>query len=77
MAPAPLPPGDAVLALLGNTVPARERPAESLQAITRALDGAIVMEGERGEAEDVVPLMLAELDSHSVPGLGAEGAKGT
>ena len=53
--------GEGVLALLSNTVPARERPAESLRALTAAVGGAKVLESERGEADELVPLLLAEL----------------
>ena len=42
--------GEGVLALLANTVPAQERPAEALSAIRRAVEGAVILEGERGEA---------------------------
>ena len=50
--------GDGVLALLANTVPARERPEQALRALTRAVDGAVVLEGERGEAVEVVEQLL-------------------
>src|SRR3954466_5067399 len=46
--------GDAVLALLANSAQAHARPGEVLAAITRAVDGAVVLEGERGEAAEVV-----------------------
>lgn len=46
--------GRGVLAMLANTVPARSRPAEALHAVTRALNGAAILEGERGEASTVV-----------------------
>jgi hypothetical protein len=50
------------MAMLANTVPARERPEESLRAVRRAVDGAVVLESERGEAEALAPLLLAELE---------------
>jgi hypothetical protein len=53
--------GAGALALLANTVPARDRPADTLRAITNAVDGAILLEGDRGEAEEVAPLLFAEL----------------
>ena len=43
-------PGDGVLALLANTIPAQERPAEALAALRQAVENATVLEGERGEA---------------------------
>jgi hypothetical protein len=51
--------GEGALSLLANAVPARERPAEALAAVRRAAEGAIVLEGERGEAADAVPDLLA------------------
>jgi hypothetical protein len=53
--------GEGALALLSNAVPARKRPAQALRAATRAADGAVFLEGDRGEAEDIVPTLLAEL----------------
>jgi hypothetical protein len=53
--------GQGVLALLANTVPAQERPRESLQALSRAVSGATILEGDRGEARDLVPRLLDEL----------------
>jgi hypothetical protein len=50
------------LALLSHTVPARERPAQALHAITRAVDGATVLEGDRGEADEIAPLLLGEVE---------------
>lgn len=54
--------GEAVLTLLANTVPVRDRPEESLQAVTRGTQGAVVLKGDRGEAEELVPLLMAELE---------------
>ena len=53
-----LSPGDAVLALLSNAAPSHERPGQTLTALKRAVDGAIVLEGERGEASEVVDHLL-------------------
>jgi hypothetical protein len=55
-------PGEGAMAVLANTVPARERPEESLRAIKQALDGAMVLESDRGEAESVARLLLAEIE---------------
>ena len=57
--PRPLSPGEAVLALLANTIPAQERPAQSLAAIRRAVEGSIALEGERDEAAAVAADLLA------------------
>ena len=54
--------GAAVLALLSHTVPAQSRPAQALHAINSAVDSATVLDAPRGEADAVVPLMLAELE---------------
>lgn len=51
--------GEGALALLANTVPARERSAESLRAVRAAAARAQVVEGERGEAGEAAPLLLA------------------
>ena len=54
--------GEGAMALLANAVPARERPAQVMRVISRAAKGAIVLESDRGEADGVAPLLLAELD---------------
>jgi hypothetical protein len=51
--------GEAVLAMLANTVPAQERPEQSLGAITKAVGNAVALQGARGEAADVVDELLA------------------
>jgi len=53
-----LSPGDALLTLLSNTAPAQDRPEQSLTALKSAVDGAIALEGERGEAAEVVEHLL-------------------
>jgi hypothetical protein len=60
--PRQLSPGAGAMALLANAVPAQERPREVMAAISRAADNAIVLESDRGEADDVAPLLLAELE---------------
>lgn len=55
--PRRLSPGEAVLAVLANTVPAQERPQESLSVVKRALEPAVVIQSERGDAA----LVAAEL----------------
>lgn len=54
--------GEAMLALLANTVAAQSRPNQALRAIARALESAVIIESERDEADAVAPLLLAELD---------------
>jgi hypothetical protein len=57
--------GEGALAILAHAVVAQERPAEAMRAIARAVEGAVVLEGDRGEADDVAPLLLAELERSS------------
>lgn len=54
--------GEGVMALLANTLPAQERPAEALSALARAVDGAVVLGSERGEADEVAHALLAGLE---------------
>ncbi len=56
-------PGRAVAAVLANTIPAQERPHESIRTLGRALADATVVQGERGEALPAAELLLRELDS--------------
>jgi hypothetical protein len=60
--PRRLSPGEAALAVLSHTVPAQERPEESLASIRRAVEGAVVLEGERDEADQLASSLLALLD---------------
>lgn len=53
--------GHGVLALLTNTVPAHERPEESLHAVSRAVAAATVLEGDRGEVGPAAASMLEAL----------------
>jgi hypothetical protein len=59
--PSPLSAGQGVLAMLANTVPARSKPAEALRAITRAVESATVLAGDRGEASSIVDQLLATM----------------
>jgi hypothetical protein len=56
--PTRLTPGEGALALLSNAVPARQRPRETMQAITRLLQNAVVLQGERGEADELADELL-------------------
>jgi hypothetical protein len=57
--PRPLSPGRAGIELLAHTVAARRRPAGALRALARALSGARVLKGIRGEASDLVTSLAA------------------
>jgi hypothetical protein len=54
-----LTPGRGALALLAHAVPARTRPAEAMAALRRAVAGATVVEGVRGEADDIAHRLLS------------------
>ena len=57
--------GQAVLEMLGHTVPARLRPEACLEALERAVEGAVVLRGGRGEARDTALRILEWLDDPS------------
>jgi hypothetical protein len=59
--PQPVTSGEAVLALLANTVPAQERPEETMHALRAAVDGsgAVALAGQRGEAAEIAEQILA------------------
>src|SRR3954471_381460 len=48
--PTRLSPARGALAMLEHTLPVLERSEESIRAIRRAIDGALLLEGDRGEA---------------------------
>jgi hypothetical protein len=58
-APEPLSAGERVLALLANTVPARDRPAEVLAVLARATGRARGFRSDRGPAGRVARALLA------------------
>jgi hypothetical protein len=57
--PAALSAGECVLALLSNTVPARDRPAQVLAALARATDGARGIRSDRGPARATARAVIA------------------
>jgi hypothetical protein len=59
--PRRLSPGQAVLALLANTVAARRRPAAALATLRRVVSHALVLRGVRGPAERMVRPILQAL----------------
>ena len=61
--PHTLSPGQAALALLANTASARLEPQRALETLKRAVGRAPVLIGARGEVDEVLEKMLAELDS--------------
>jgi hypothetical protein len=60
-APRELSAGEAALAVLSHTVTAQTRPDEAIRAISRAVQNAVALEGERGEAQELAPRLLAQL----------------
>ena len=54
--------GQGVVGLMSHAVPLHERPNETLTALRRALSGARVLEGPRGEAEAAAASLLEELE---------------
>jgi hypothetical protein len=61
--PQTLSPGQAALALLANTASARLEPQRALETLKRAVGRAPVLIGARGEVDEVLEKMLAELDN--------------
>ncbi len=62
--PTPLPHGRGVLRMLEHTLPARERAPEALRVLNEAIRGAVLLEGVRGEASEVVgPMLDGHLDA--------------
>jgi hypothetical protein len=55
-------PGQAVLALLANTVSARRQPEKALGALYRVVADAPALKGVRGEASDLSRLVLAKME---------------
>lgn len=50
--------GQAIMALLGHTIPARRKPAAVLTALRNAVAGASVLRGSRGEAQEFALRLL-------------------
>jgi hypothetical protein len=59
--PQPLSTGAGALALLENAVPAQDRPEQTIRHISRAIAGATVLQGERGEADETAGILLEAL----------------
>ena len=58
-------PGEGALKLLEHAIPARSRPTQALEAVRCAAAGALVLEGERGEAQEAAFGLLAALAESS------------
>ncbi len=57
--PRKLTPGQALLALMDNTVAARRNPAHSMPILKQAVSGAITLKSKRGEAGEVASTLLS------------------
>ena len=66
--PRRLTPGETVLALLKNTIPARRRPKDALRRFRNVALGAEGWKGTRGEADVMVRQLLMQLDWGVRPG---------
>jgi hypothetical protein len=55
--------GEAVIHLVANTIPAQNRPEETMNAVRQAVDGsgAVALQGERGDAAAIVEQLLASV----------------
>ncbi len=60
--PRKLTPGQALLALMDNTVAARRNPAHSMPILKQAVTGAITLKSKRSEAGEVAPRLLTRLE---------------
>jgi hypothetical protein len=66
--PTRLPPGRGVMAMLAHAPAAVTRSEEAMRVISRAIDGAVILEGDRGEARELVPQLLSAVSAKSSGG---------
>lgn len=66
--PRRLSPGEGVLSLFANTVPARRRPKAALAILHRVASGAVILKGSRSEAGEVVNYLLDGVKPWRAPG---------
>ncbi len=60
--PQPRSRGRGMLALLANTLPGEDRSAQALSVTRRAVETALILEGERGEACTAAPALLRAVE---------------
>jgi hypothetical protein len=53
--------GAGALAMLEHAVPSENRPEQAMRVVRKAIDGAVALEGERGEADELAGLLLENL----------------
>ncbi len=66
--------GRAILSLIDNAVSIRRQPHFVLPILRRATSTTIAFQTARGEAEDVAPLILREIEKHDKGGLDSRYA---
>jgi hypothetical protein len=59
--PRVLSPGEGMLAVLANALPSRVRSERILSTLRAALEGAVILEGDRGEASELAGDLLASV----------------
>lgn len=64
--PMPMTSGDAVLALLANTLAARSRPGDALRVLCAAAASAMAIRGDRGDGHEVAEHLLGRSTTPSV-----------
>lgn len=70
-----LTPGQAILAMMDNTVSARTQPARALAALAQVASAAICLKGKRGEADETARTLLRRLDATRLPAESLPGRK--
>jgi hypothetical protein len=71
--PRRLSPGQGLLSLLNNTVPAQRRPRAVLRTLRRTVEHALVLKGARGEADAVARRILKCMET--IEPLALDGAQ--
>lgn len=66
-APSTLSAAAGVVAAMEHAIPARDRPTETLATLSRACSGAVILQGERGEAGETARLLLDLVKVSSAP----------
>lgn len=59
--------GHGVLAMLEHTLAARARQQQALRVLSRATEGALLLEGQRGDAEEIAGALLEAASAHHRP----------
>ena len=53
--------GAGALTMLEHTIPTQNRPEQAMGVVRKAIDGAVALEGERGEADELAGVLLENL----------------